>query len=75
MRIRDERQGYTYIYMEDCAGIVSTDNGKYDSKEELSHRWDWLEPLLNTLNSFIRELPIRTRLKEVTDPYYEVNKQ
>jgi hypothetical protein len=75
MRVRDERQGYTYIYMEDYAGIISTEQGKYESKEELSHRWDWLEPLLNTLNSFIRELPYRVRLKEVVDPYYEVNKK
>lgn len=44
-------------------------------KEDLSCTWDWLVPLLNTLNSFIGELPIRQRLKEVVDPYYEVNKQ
>ena len=75
MRVRDESQGYTYIYMEDHEGIISTDRGKHKSKEQLSHRWDWLVPLLNRLNSFIRELPIRTRLKEVFDPYYEVNKK
>jgi hypothetical protein len=75
MRIRDERQGYTYIYMEDYKGIISTEGGKFESKEELSHRWDWLEPLLNTLYSFIRELPKRKRLEEVVDPYYEVNKK
>lgn len=74
MRVRDERQGYTYVYMEDTDGIISLSKRPV-SKEESSRRWDWLEPLLNTLNSFIRELPIRTRLKEVTDPYYEVNKQ
>lgn len=75
MRVRDERQGYTYIYMEDVAGIISTNKGKFQSKEQLSHRWDWLVPLLNTLNGFIRELPIRTRLEEAVDPYYEVNKK
>lgn len=74
MRVRDEKQGYTYVYMEDYEGIISTYQGQKTTKEELSRRWDWLEPLLNTLNSFIRELPIRTRLKEVIDPYYEVNK-
>lgn len=74
MRVRDERQGYTYVYMEDTDGIVSIGHRKR-SEEELSRTWDWLEPLLNTLNSFIRDLPIRTRLKEVIDPYYEVNKK
>lgn len=75
MAVRDERQGYTYIYMEDTPGIISTDRGKYESKEQLSHRWDWLVPLLNTLNCFIRELPFRTRLREAVDPYYEVDKK
>ena len=75
MRVRDERQGYTYIYMEDTTGIVSKEKDLAQSKEDLSCTWDWLVPLLNTLNSFIGELPIRQRLKEVVDPYYEVNKQ
>lgn len=73
MRVRDERQGYTYIYMEDYDGIVSLSQRK-TTPEELECRWDWLVPLLNTLNTFIRELPIRVRLKEIFDPYYEVNK-
>ena len=61
--------------MDDVAGIISTNNFKVQSNEQLSHRWDWLVPLLNTLNCFIRELPIRTRLEEAVDPYYEVNKK
>lgn len=61
--------------MDDTSGIVSTDQRAFMSKEQLSRKWDWLVPLLNTLNCFIHELPICTRLKEVVDPYHEVNKQ
>jgi len=71
MRMRNERWAFSYVYMNDTESI--TKEFKEDGSLKVSYAW--MIPVEDGLNKLKDGLPPpEFHLPELTDPYYEVNK-